>query len=126
MSHDVYFQRFVDGEPAPGGCQRMREVLEPFIVRSDPQRRYSRVEYGDGAADVYLGTESMLANNVTGEQPWDLLVSGARAAGWVITPAGAPVCITDESQSAHLPEDLSGEVELVHTGKDLLDVVQGR
>ena len=65
----------------------------------------------------------MMTNHVSGEAPWDLLVDGAKAARWVILPAGCPTCITDESQREHLPEGLDGEVVLVTSGAELLAVI---
>ncbi|WP_418607433.1 hypothetical protein [Georgenia sp. SUBG003] len=94
MSFDVYFQRFRDGEAEPGGGEQMRQVLEPFIVREEPELDFARLEYGDGSADVYLGGDGMMANRVAGDLPWELLVQGARASGWVIMPVGRPVCLT--------------------------------
>ncbi|WP_418606442.1 hypothetical protein [Georgenia sp. SUBG003] len=77
MSFDVYFQRFRDGEAEPGGGEQMRQVLEPFIVREEPELDFARLEYGDGSADVYLGGDGMMANRVAGDLPWELLVQGA-------------------------------------------------
>ena len=103
----------------------MREVLQPFIVREEPEHHFALVEYGDGSADVYLDGDRMLANHISGDQPWDLLVDGARAAaGWVILPVGCPACITDEGQRGHLPDSLDGNIALVTTGEELLQVIR--
>jgi hypothetical protein len=82
------------------------------------------VEYGDGSADVYLGTDDMMVNHVVGEQPWELLVDGARTAEWVIMPADGPTCLTAETQRPHLPDDVAGEVVVVATGADLLRIIR--
>jgi hypothetical protein len=124
VSFDVYFQRFKDGDAAPGGGEIMRQSLQPFIVREDPERNFALVEYGAGSIDAYLGDDSMLANHIVGDRPWDLLVEGARAAGWVILPAGCPPCITDESQRVHLPEGLDQDVVTVSSGEELLQVIR--
>lgn len=124
MSLDVYFQRFRDGDTEPGGGDAMREVLLPFIVREEPEHSFALVEIGDGTADVYLSPDAMRADHVAGEQPWDLLVRGAKAAGWAIMPVGCPVCVTDEFDRSHLPEGLGDEAILVTTGKELPRVIR--
>lgn len=123
MSFDVYFQRFRDGDAEPGGGDRMRQVLQPFIVREEPEEGFAQLEYGDGSADVYLDDDGMMANHISGDQPWELLVRGARAAGWVIVPVGCPTCLTDDGQRAHLPAALDDDVVLVSTGEELLRVI---
>jgi hypothetical protein len=102
----------------------MRQVLDPFIVSEEPEHSFLLVEYGDGSADVYLGGDHMMANHITGEKPWELLVEGARAAGWVIMPVGCTTCLTDEAQRIHLPEGLTEDVALVATGEELLRVIR--
>jgi hypothetical protein len=123
VSFDVYFQRFRDGDAEPGGRDRMRQVLEPFIAREALEVGFAQVQYGDGSADVYLDDDGMMANHISGDQPWELLVQGARAAGWVIVPVGCPTCLTDEGQRAHLPAGLDDAVVLVSTGEELLRVI---
>jgi hypothetical protein len=124
MSFDVFFQRFLHGERHPGGGDLMREILKPYIVRDVPDQQFAYVEIGDGSADIYLDQNDMLANHVSGEDPWDLMVRGARAADWVIVPVGCSTCITDESQRAHLPQELGHDVALVKSGADLLGVIR--
>jgi hypothetical protein len=124
VSFDVYFQRFHGGSAVPGGGEAMRRVLEPYVTRADPARSFTFVEYGDGSADVYLGEDDMMVNHVVGEQPWQLLVEGARAAGWVIMPADGPTCITDDAQRPHLPEDVADRVVLVASGAELLRAIR--
>ncbi len=110
VAFDVFIQRFRDRDGEPGGGDHMRQVLEPFIVREEPERSFMVVEAGDGSADVYLGDDGMMANHIGGVELWDLFVEGARAAGWVIIPVGCPTCITDEAQRAHLPSGLDEHV----------------
>ncbi|MFJ5955383.1 hypothetical protein ACIQC5_05420 [Paenarthrobacter sp. NPDC092416] len=124
MSFDVYFQRFKDGDAAAGGGEIMRQTLQPFIVREDPERGFARVEYGAGSFDAYLGDDTLLANHIVGDKPWDLLVEGARAAEWVILPVGCPPCVTDESQRVHLPEGLDQDVVMVSSGEELLQKIR--
>ena len=127
MSFDVFFRRFRDGDAEPGGCDQMRQILDPFVVREEEhEHSFLRVEYGDGSAVVYLNSDAMMANHISGWDPWDLLVEGARAAGWVIMPVGCPTCLTDQAQRIHLPEDLNEGVALVANGQDLLRVIQSR
>lgn len=102
----------------------MRRVLAPHIVREETATSFARVEYRDGGADVYLDCDGMLANHIFGTQPWDLLVEGAQAAGWVILPVGCPTCLTNESQRPHLPEGMDLEVTVVGSGAELLSVIQ--
>lgn len=103
----------------------MREVVAGFIVCEEPEHSFVRVEYGDGSADIHLSPDSMMANHVTGSEPWDLLVRGAKAARWVIMPVGCPACITDESDRLHLPEGLDDEAILITTGDELLRAIRG-
>jgi hypothetical protein len=124
MSFDVHFQRFRAGEACPGGGDAMRRVLAPFTQAEEPEHEFLRVEYGDGGADLFLDDDGMMANHVDGLRTWDLLVEGARAAGWVIFPTGCPTCITDEKQRSHLPEGLDEQVVLVRTGADLLGAIK--
>lgn len=125
MSFDVFFQRFRNGNAAPGGGEAMRSVLAPHIARAEPENSFAHVVFGDGAADVYLSDDSMLANHIAGEQPWDLLVEGAKAAGWAIMPVGCPVLVTDESDRAHLPDGLGEDAVNVLTGKDVVRAING-
>lgn len=124
VSYDVFLQRFRDHSAAPGGGDRMRAALEPYVVEEDPAQRFLRIEYGDGSADVYLGPDDMMANHIAGRDPWELLVVGARAADWVLMPVDCPTCIVDEAQRAHLPGDVDQPVELVGSGEDLLRVIR--
>ena len=75
MSFDVSFQRFRHGEEAAGGGDQMRLVVAPHIVREEAATSFVRIEYGDGGADLYLDDDEMMANHVSGDQPWDLLVN---------------------------------------------------
>lgn len=102
----------------------MRQVLQPFITREEPEHHFALVEFGSGRADVYLDGDDMMVNHVSGDRPWDLLVEGARAAGYVILPVGSPTCIADDVQRAHLPEGLDDEVVLVMSGEDPLRVIR--
>jgi hypothetical protein len=80
---------------------------------------------GDGQADIYLRDDGMMANHVSGQDPWDVLVSGAQAAAnWVILPLDCPTCLTQPGQREELPEDLDDDVVVVETGADLRAVIE--
>ncbi|MCA4134869.1 hypothetical protein [Arthrobacter sp. M4] len=85
---DVFFQTLGSGDSGSFGEEAMRKVLDPHVVLEDPGG-FLQIQVGDGAADVYIRNDGMLANHVSGEDPWDLLVQGAAAGGWVIMPAKA-------------------------------------
>ena len=123
VSFDVFFQGFRSGEASLGGGDAMRQVLATHVVWSDPDNGHLLVEFGDGSVDVSLEDDGMMANHVTGVDPWDLLVRGAQAAGWVIMPVGCPVCLTNIHQEVDLPEELRGAVVVVRSGSDLLQVI---
>lgn len=88
VSFDVFFQGFIAGESSEGGGAQMREMLAPHVTEED--RSSLHVRFGDGEADIYLNDDRMMANHVSGRDPWNLLVEGARAANWVILPMGCP------------------------------------
>jgi len=124
VSFDIYFQGFRGGGPVPGGGDRMRAVLEPHASRQEPPSNFWLVQIGDGTADVYLDDDHMMANRISGQDPWDLLVKGAQAAGWVIMPVGCPTCLTQQGQLRELPEELQEPVAVVNSGADLVAVVE--
>lgn len=103
----------------------MRRVLAPHTIHAAPDRTFVAVEYGDGSADVYLSDHHMMVTRVSGEDPWQLLVEGAVAAGWGILPLGCPTCITDEAQRPHLPEGLGDGAVSVSSGAELVAVIRG-
>ena len=124
MSFDVFFQGFLAGASSERGGVQMREVLAPHISEEDVT--FLRVRVGDGEADIYLRDDGMMANHIAGRDPWDLLVQGARAANWVIMPAGCPTCLTQSRQQEELPQGLDDEVVVVETGADLRAVIESR
>ena len=101
----------------------MREALAPHISEED--ETFLRVRVGDGEADIYLSDGGMTANHISGHDPWDLLVRGARAANWVIIAVGCPTCLTKPAQQEELPEELA-DVVMVKTGADLRAVIESR
>jgi hypothetical protein len=121
VSFDVVFQGFIAGEPAESGSAEMLAVLAPHVT--ERRGTFLRVQVGDGTADVYLSDDGMVANHVSGLDPWDLLVTGARAANWVILPPDSPTCLTGPGQREELPEDLDADSVVVETGADLRAVI---
>ena len=100
----------------------MAGVLAPHVTHRDGDLR--RIQFGDGEADIYLSDDGMLANHISGRDPWDLLVRGAQAANWVILPLDCPTCLTAPGQREELPEGLDSDVVWVEAGADLLAVVE--
>ena len=123
MSFDIFLQGFAGGEAASGQAEAAGRVLAPYMVGA-PHDGYVYVQLPDGGADVYgVGGSSLMINDAAGEQIWDLVVSVAVAAGWVIMPVGCPVCVVDTDQVEILPDELRGDVVIVRTGAQLLRVI---
>ena len=122
VSFDVFFQGFIAGESSERGGAEMAAVLAPYVLSREGNFR--RVRCGDGEADTYLRDGGMLANHITGRDPWELLVKGAQEANWVIMPVGCPTCLTAAGQREELPEGLDADVVMVEKGADLLGVIE--
>lgn len=124
MSYDIHLMRFINGESSEGGGFSMRKILQPHVTSEEPANGCVAIAYGDGTADLYLSGDSLMANRIDGEQPWDLLVTGARAADWVILLADGPACLTVEAQRGHLPEGMAEDAVFVQNGQDVLDIIR--
>ena len=124
MSFEVFFQGFIAGELSEHGGPEMRRILAPHVSEEDGS--FLRVRFGDGEADVYLTAAGMMASEVSGRDPWDLLVKGAQAANWVIMPMDCRTCLTQPGQREELPDELRDGVVIVDTGADLLRVIESR
>jgi hypothetical protein len=122
MSFDVFFQGFVAGESSGRGAAEMLAILSPYVT--ERKGSFLRLAVGDGAADIY--DDEMMANQVSGADPWDVLVIGARSANWVVLPVDCPTCITAPGQREELPEGLDDEVAVVDSGADLRAVIESR
>ena len=123
VSFDVFFQGFIAGESSMAGGAQMREVLAPHIAVR--RGSFLHVQVGDGEADIYFEDDAgMMANHISGRDPWDLLLKGAQAANWVILPLDCPTCLTGPGQREELPEGLDEDVVFVETGSDLLAVIE--
>lgn len=123
VSYDVFFQEFSAGEPSGTGGAKVREVVSPYVIAEDEWSLTVRM--GDGEADLYLSHDSMMANHISGSNPWHLLVVAARAANWVILLPDGPVCLTAPGQREVLPAALADNVVFVESGEDLLRAVKG-
>jgi hypothetical protein len=125
MSFDVFLQGFTRGDHAPGRPDAAMRVLAPYFVDA-PHDGYARLQLADGEADVYgLDRSSLMVNHAAGEQVWDLVVTVAVAADWVIMPVGCPVCVVAEEHVRDLPDELRADVVVVRTGTDLLRAITG-
>lgn len=124
VSYDVHLMRFINGDSSEGGGISMREIVRPHVTSDEPANGYVAIAYGDGTADLYLSGDSLMANRIDGEDPWDLLVTGARAADWVILLVDGPACLTVESQRGHLPGGMAEDAVFVQNGQDVLDVIR--
>lgn len=122
MSFDVFFQGFIAGESSERGGAEMRQVLAPHVIERSGS--FLRVAVGDGEADVYVDDDGMMANRISGRDPWDLLLRGAQAANWVIMPLDCPTCLTQPGQREELPEELQDDVVVVETAADLRAVIE--
>lgn len=124
MSYDVYFQGFKGGDAAPGGGDAVRVILDPHVMRSEPEHSFARIEVEDGGADLYLSDDHMMVNHAGGTATWDLLVRAAAAANWTVLLPDGPPAVTNETQRADLPVDLAEEAVVVTTGADLLRIIE--
>lgn len=79
----------------------MRRVLDPHASRKS--RSHWHISFGDGQAEVDLSDDGIIASQVTGRDPWDLLVRGAQAANWVIIPMDCPTCLTQPGSARSFP-----------------------
>ena len=124
MSYDVFFMKYRNGETVNEGTDQVRAVLEPYINEEDPSVGFLTLGVDEeGRADVYLSDGSMMVNEVSGEETWDLLVQAAKAADWVIQPPDGPTCLTDQGQQQHLPAHFAEDTVLVGDGGDLIDAL---
>jgi len=121
VSYDVFFQGFIAGEASSLGGVQMREVMAPHVISG--AGAHVRIRFGDGEADLCLSEDGMMANHISGRDPWQLLFVGAQAANWVILPLDGPLCLTAPGQREELPEELTDHVVFIESGADLLEVI---
>ena len=130
MSFDIHLQAFKDGDAVDREGAAVRQRLLAAAKHYEAESGF--VEIGDdlAPADIYgvppegAPLESLMFSRV-GSNGLDLLVEVAQMADLVVIPMGCPVCIVHGEQRQHLPPELTDAgVELVTTGKALLDVIQ--
>jgi hypothetical protein len=118
VSFDVYLMRFRPGEP---DAEAMADLLKPYVDGS------RNLRFDDGNAAIYglddLGSGFMV-NHVSGLQAWEVLVAVARQGGLAILPVGCPTAVTSEELISDLPEELRSEARVIHSGEDLLRVIE--
>jgi hypothetical protein len=126
VSFDIFFQAFAHGDPVDADEPAATAVLVPWVSGEEPDYKFVRVETSDGGADVYgYGTaNSLMINHAAGRAIWDLMFDVAKAGGYVVLPVGCPTCVTRPEQVDDLPEELRADVVVVHSGDDLLRVVE--
>lgn len=129
MSFDVFVQAFSDGGAAEADADAVQAVLAPYIHGSS-QSGFARLATTDGGADLYgyddLGS-GFRVNHISGDEAWDIVVQAAAASGLVIMPVGCPAALTNQDSFEHLPDALrSGEVAIVTSGSQLVDLIQER
>jgi hypothetical protein len=124
VSYDIFLQRFKAGESVDGGAREARAVLAGYLVGA-PDGGYARLCLIDGEADVYgIGEDSLMFNEISGEQIWQVIVDVARASGQVILPLGGRTCVLDEVMLTELPEFLRTGATIVTSGPELLAALQ--
>jgi hypothetical protein len=124
VSFDVFLQGFAHGQASPGRPEAALEVLTPFLA-APPRDGFAPLRTADGEAEAYgVGGTSLMVTHASGARIWDLLVSVAKAAGWVIMPVGCSVCLTTADAAGHLPEQLRPNATVVTTGQQLLAAIR--
>ena len=122
MSFDIQLQGFHSGEHRPEGLDLALAQLDPFVTRRQPAMDFLLLEYGDSRADVYVGEQSLMVNQVRGDGLWQVLLTAAHQADWVIWATACPVALTRPEQLAHLPTDLAATACLVEDGQGLAEL----
>jgi hypothetical protein len=121
VSFDVFLQRFGPGE---ANSEALLAILKPHLV--DSARGFD-LRFDDGDAAIYglndLGSGFMV-NHITGKEAWDLLVAVAGQGGMAILPVGCPAVVTSEDRLADLPDGLREDARVVHTGADLVRLIE--
>jgi hypothetical protein len=129
VSFDVFIQAFSDGVAVEADADLVRAVVAPYITESG-QSGFARLVTTDGGADLYGYNDlesGFMVNHISGHEAWDIVVQVAAASGLVVMPVGCPVALTDQDSFEHLPDALrSGEVAIVTSGSQLVDLVQER
>ena len=84
----------------------------------------------DGGESEIYGLEhdpvtGLMFTHTSGKAIGEVIYQAAILCGWVVYPAGCPVCITSGAQAASLIPELVAEYgyRLVRSGADIWDVV---
>ena len=113
---------------SPATVTEKQQYLSP--PPAPPRRAHAGEPGRDGpakpSAQVYVNDDGIMADHVSGQDPWDLLVQAAPAANWVIMPADSVTCLTDPGRQRELPEELAEDAVVVDSGADLLAVIASR
>jgi hypothetical protein len=121
VSFDVFLQRFGPGE---ADSEAVLAGLKPYLVESD---QGFDLRFDDGDAAIY-GLDDpgsgFMVNHISGGQAWDVLVAVARRGGLAILPVGCPAAVTNEDQLSDLPDRLRENAKVVHTGEDLVRLIE--
>jgi len=72
MSFDIFFQASsLAGRPKAAAHRCGGASERPFF---EEEGTFLGVRVGDGRTDIYLRDSGMMANRISGQDPWDLLV----------------------------------------------------
>lgn len=127
MSYDVFLFRFEHGQPVRVDGARLRELIEPLIVRGDEQHDQVTLRAADGGDARVYGVsddpECVMFTHWSWGDICDLMADLARELGMAVVPPDRPTMITDERQRSDLPEDLRAEAVVVRAGIDVQRVI---
>lgn len=125
VSFDIFFQRFKNGDLAEGDRAAVESLRAPLVERRDDA--WARIRTIDGEADLY-GVDSLgshlLINHASGRAIWDVMFELARIGVFAVMPVGCGTYITDSTDRSDLPSEAPEPITVVHSGQDLLDVVE--
>jgi hypothetical protein len=130
VSFDIHLQAFENGDAASRDGAAVRQRLLGVAQCYEPEFERVVIRGDLESTDVYgvppenAPLDSLVFSRA-GPRGLDLLVEVAQMADLVIIPPGCPVCIVHDGQRRHLPPELAeAGVELVTTGRALLEVFE--
>lgn len=124
MSFDIYVQAFTNGNAASRPSDAVRALLLEHATAHDQAGGFVQITYNGASADVYglpeegSALDGLMFNHVE-DAAFELIVKAAQEADAVVMPVGCAVCVTSESQLAHLPAELREVVQVVRSGAEL-------
>ncbi|WP_405779166.1 hypothetical protein [Streptomyces sp. NBC_00859] len=120
MSYSIFMLRFVDGETVALDAERLRQVIEPYVVAGGPEEAFSQLRAADGGeADLYHessrenGMPCVTATHFARGTMYGVLARLAAALGASVLPQGGGALIFHENDRRHLPAGLQGEALVV-------------